>query len=633
MSDDNIYETPGSTPDLRTELAKKLQALFPEVIADGKVDVVKLKELLGDDAGNESERFGLFWPGKRAALQAAQEPTTATLRPDKENSKDWDATQNVFIEGDNLEVLKILQRHYHGGIQLIYIDPPYNTGGDFVYPDNFVEGLQTYLTFTKQVDEGGRRIRTNSESEGRYHSNWLNMMYPRLKLARNLLTDDGLIFISIDDHELDNLRKLGNEVFGESNFVGLITRATGTPTGGGFDGLTNMVDYIVVFRRSDVAILRGLEFGESDAAIYNEIDERGKYLTRSLRRTGGEDRREDRPTMYFSVAAPDGTQVFPIGPGGYESRWICGQEKYLQMVGEGLIEWKQVDRGAMVGWHPYQKFYVENREKRPSNLWNDLEGNKKGTRELRNLFDGEKVFDSPKPVGLLQRIIQVGADPDAIVLDFFAGSATTAHAVLKQNAEDGGTRRFIQIQLPEPTPDDSAAHRRGFSNIAEIARERIDLAGEAVEAEMPPRLGVERKLDIGFKSFKLADTNFSKWQVPSGVETGKLAQHLLDLRDSADDDATPDALLTEILLKQGYSLTEQVESVDIAGLDIRSVGGGLLLVHVDERTKPSLDQLRSLVDADPGKIVILEDAFQGDDELKTNLAQLCKSKNIDLWTA
>ena len=515
---EEIHETPSTTPNFRTELASQLAELVPEAIADGKVDVEKLKELLDGDAADTSERFGLFWPGKKRALRAAQEPTTATLRPDFENSKDWDTTKNVFIEGDNLEVLKILQKHYHAKIKMIYIDPPYNTGSDFVYPDNYKEGLETYLEWTRQVNEEGKKLSTNADTEGRYHSNWLNMMYPRLKLARNLLTDDGVIFIAIDDHELDNLRKLANEVFGESNFLGLITRATGTPTGGGFDGLTNAVDFMLVYRRSGVAVLNGLEFGESDASIYNEVDERGRYLTRSLRRTGGEDRREDRPSMFYGAIAPDGTEVFPIGPSGYESRWICGKARFAEMEAEGLVQWKQIDRGSGLEWHPYQKFYLEGRAKRPSNLWTDVDGNKKGTREIRALFEGEKVFDSPKPTALIERVIQIGSDKDSIVLDFFAGSGTTAHAVMKQNRMDGGNRSFIQVQLPEPTPSDSMARRNGFDSIASISRRRIELAAaELGAASSTGLMADEHGQDLGYRSYRLIDTGLLKVWLTSGV--------------------------------------------------------------------------------------------------------------------
>jgi adenine-specific DNA-methyltransferase len=497
-----------------------------------------------------------------------------------------------------------------------------------VYPDNYREGLATYLEWTRQVNEEGRPLTSNPETGGRYHSNWLNMMYPRIKLAWNLLTKDGLVFISIDGNELDNLHKLCNEVFGERHFVGLITRATGTPTGGGFEGLTNMVDYILVYRRGVDAVLKGLAFGEGDAAIYNEGDDDGRYLTRSLRRTGGEDRREDRPSMFYAVEAPDGTQVYPIGPSGYESRWSCGKERYLELLSVGHIEWKQVDRGGNLEWHPYQKFFLDGREKRPSNLWTNIDGNKKGTREIRALFDQEKVFDSPKPVALIQRIVQIATDSDSIVLDFFSGSGTTAHAVMLQNAEDGGNRKHIQVQLPEPTPEDSAGRRLGFRTIAEISRRRIDLAGRKIADSLDTS-----QIDIGFRAYRLCDTNFAKWRVSSDTDRTALEQHLLDLRESARDDATADDLLTEVLLKQGHSLSEKIVDANIEGLPVKVVGEQLIIAYLDETVKPTLAQLRALVAQDPQRIIVLEDAFQGDDELKTNLAQLCKSKGIELWTA
>lgn len=302
---DDLNEIPGATPDFRTELAEKLADLVPEAVADGKIDTKKLEELLDGDAADTRERFGLFWPGKKRALRAAQEPTTATLVPDKENSKDWDTTSNVFIEGDNLEVLKILQKHYHGRIKMIYIDPPYNTGQDFVYPDNYQEGLKSYLELTKQVDEGGKKLSTNSDQAGRYHSNWLNMMYPRLKLARNLLTDDGIIFVSISDHEVDNLRKLLNEVFGESNFIGQIAVSKGTTTGQDANDIGSSIDFLLAFaRKKQQYVPRGLPLDAKDAARFNRDDSRGRYSTLQFRKTGSNDRREDRPNLYYPLAAP-----------------------------------------------------------------------------------------------------------------------------------------------------------------------------------------------------------------------------------------------------------------------------------------------------------------------------------------
>jgi adenine-specific DNA-methyltransferase len=633
MSDEDIEfnETPNSSPDFNTDLARALQTLLPEAIADGKVDLIKLKELLGDDAGNDSERFGLFWPGKKAALRAAQEPTTATLRPDRDNSKEWDATKNVFIEGDNLEVLKILQRHYHGRIKLIYIDPPYNTGKDFVYPDNYKEGLASYLEWTHQVNEEGKKVSTNSESAGRFHSNWLNMMYPRLKLARNLLTDDGTIFVSISDHEVDNLRKVLNEIFGESNYVGQIAVSKGTTTGQDANDIGSSIDFLLVFARNKACYVpNGLPLDEADVARFNMEDEKGRYSTLQFRKTGTNDRREDRPNLYYALTAPDGSEVYPIGPDGYESCWRTGRDQFDAWVKDDIIVWKQDADGT---YKPYVKYYLEGRTKQVSNYWDDIEGNKKASLTVKELL-GKNVFTNPKPVGLIKKILHIATDLDSIVLDFFSGSATTAHAVMQLNAEDGGTRTHIQVQLPEPVDETSEAHQAGYRTIAEISRKRIELAGEKISAELSRRFEDRAEpLDTGFRSFKLVDTNFTKWRVPSDIAADVLSQRILELRDSADDDATPGALLTEILVKQGYSLTETIDTIEVSGLQVQSIGDGLLLAYLDERNKPTLEQLRAVVDAEPARIVILEDVFQGDDELKTNLAQLCKSKNIELWTA
>lgn len=632
---DEIYETPSTTPNFQTELAAQLADLIPEAIADGKVDVEKLKELLDSDAADSSERFGLFWPGKKRALRAAQEPTTATLKPDFENSKDWETTKNVFIEGDNLEVLKILQKHYHAKIKLIYIDPPYNTGKDFVYPDNYKEGLDTYLEWTRQVNEEGKKVTTNAETEGRYHSNWLNMMYPRLKLARNLLTDDGTIFVSISDHEVDNLRKLLNEVFGESNYIGQIAVSKGTTTGQDANDIGSSIDFLLVYARSKPNYIpNGLPLDEADMARFNMEDSRGRYSVLQFRKTGTNDRREDRPNLYYPLTAPDGSEVFPVGPGGYESCWRTAREQFDKWDADDMVVWKQDAEGL---YKPYIKYYLEGRTKQVSNYWDDIEGNKKASITVKELI-GKNVFTNPKPVGLIKKILHIATDRDSIVLDFFAGSATTAHAVMQLNAEDGGFRRHIQVQLPEPTPDDSAARKAGYETIAGVARARMNLAGAKIASGVAGQLeNGSAPLDVGFRSYKLSDTNFAKWRLSSDIEEDTLQQHLLNLRDSATDDATADELLTEILLKQGYSLTEAVAPAEVGGLDVRLVrdrdGDVAVLAYLNEHVKPTLEQLRAFVDEAPTRIIVLEDAFQGDDELKTNLAQLAKSKGVELWTA
>lgn len=618
---DDIYDIPSATPNLQTELAQQLQELVPEAIVDGKVDVAKLTELLATDAADSSERFGLFWPGKRRAQRAAQEPTTATLRPEKGDSKDWGTTKNVFIEGDNLEALKVLQKHYHGKIKMIYIDPPYNTGNDFVYPDNYKEGLETYLEWTKQVNEDGKKVSTNSESEGRYHSNWLNMMYPRLKLARNLLTNDGAIFISIDDHESANLRRLCDEIFGESNFQADIAWQKRYTRSNNTRDFTTVVEHLMVYSRSErfeVNLLPRTD--EADGRYTNpDNDSRGPWKGASFLNPATP---KQRPNLCYPITNPNtGQTTEPT-----TNAWRRSKEAFERLQSEGLLYWGSDGRSAVPS---IKMFLSEARGLTPINFWDhSYAGNTDdGTRDMTSLF-GAKVFDNPKPVQLMIRVLEHGTAPDSLVLDFFAGSGSMSEAVMRLNAKDGGSRQYIAVQLPEPTPAASVANQEGFATISEISRRRIQLAGDAIKAEL-----TGQTVDVGFRAYRLADTNFSKWRAASDVELDKLEQHFLELRDSAEDDAAPGALLTELLLKQGYSLTEASSELDVAGLSLWSVGGGLLLAYLDEHTKPSLDQLREVVDREPARLVILEDAFHGDDELKTNLAQLCKSKGVELWTA
>lgn len=624
-------EVPGNSPDFRTELAAQLAELVPEAVADGRIDAKKLAELLGDDAADESERFGLFWPGKKRALRAAQAPTSATLKPDFASSKHWDTTQNVFIEGDNLEVLKILQRHYHNKIKLIYIDPPYNTGKDFVYPDNFTEGLETYLEWTRQVNEEGKNVSTNSETEGRYHSNWLNMMYPRLKLARNLLTDDGVIFVSIDDREVDNLRKLCNEVFGESNFVAILSVLC-NPKGRSQDKYfaTNH-EYVIAFSKR--ALPKGyFSIAKDEEQIddeYPEEDDGGKFRLLELRNTHREFGKHNRKNLFYPLhvdasgevslsPGDDTTPVLPIWDDGYEGCWTWQKSKATSDL--ALLV------GKMVGdrWKIFRKSYANGSDRMLKTILVDKSYfTERGQKEFGNLFGTkEKLFQSPKSPFLLGELIRTIAESGDIVLDFFAGASSSAHAVMALNSEDNGNRRFIMVQLPEPTPEDSAARKAGFATIADISRKRIDLAGEKIG-----------KGDTGFRAYKLTDTHFAKWRVTSEVTPTQLEQHLLDLRDSADDDASQDDLLTELLLKLGLSLTETIATKTIAGLDVREVGDNRVLACINEHAKPTLEQLRALVDAAPGKLIVLEDAFHGDDQLKTNLAQYAKTRGIELRTA
>ena len=631
------------SPDLAATNLAALRALFPELVTEGPdgvaVNLDVLKQLVGDQTVTDAEeKYGLNWHGKRRARQLALTPSTGTLRPCLEDSVDWDTTQNLMIEGDNLEVLKLLQKSYAGKVKLIYIDPPYNTGKDFVYPDNFQDNIKNYLELTGQTGEGGKKLSSNTEASGRFHTDWLNMMFPRLKLARNLMAPLGAVFISIDDNELSNLKVVCDDIFGQECYAGCVARVTGTPTGGGFRALVNETDNILIYLRQPDVEIEGVGFTDEDAAIYDKEDANGKYLTRSLRRTGGEDRREDRPSMYYAVTAPDGQDTFPIAPAGYESRWICGKDRFNEMLSEGLIEWQQVKKDGKPTWQVYQKFYLEGRLKQPSNLWDELEGNKKATRELKTLFDGEKVFSFPKPVGLLRHIIQMAAGAkDSIVLDFFAGSGTTGHAVFSNNVADSGSRHFILVQLPEPLDPKEKSQKTAADfcdklgkprTIAELTKERLRRAGKKIREENPLFAG-----DLGFRVFKLASSNIRAWD----PDRDKIAETLEASIEHLKTDRTEQDILFELLLKLGLDLCVPIETQNVGQHEIHSIGGGSLLVclssaipHVD--VEPLALGLvawhKQLKTAGETSVVFRDSAFS-DDVAKTNITAILQQHGLD----
>lgn len=470
--------------------------------------------------GDSSERFGLFWPGKKRALRAAQEPTTATLKPDFENSKDWDTTQNVFIEGDNLEVLKILQKHYHAKIKMIYIDPPYNTGKDFVYPDNYKEGLDTYLEWTRQVNEECKKVSTNAETEGRYHSNWLNMMYPRLKLARNLLTDDGVIFISIDDNEQENLKKICGEIFGEDNFIACFkwNRVAKAPSLS--ETVRTKYEYVLGYYKYTMPRLFGKASYNKQGPLWHLPNKRGEYIFE----TGSIRVKQSYQKGYYGGSYEVELLDDLIEKGGLNenpvriaacSAW--GQEKINQYILEG----KQFE----IKTSPvtvYTDLDSENNFIAPSDLISDEEcGVKRNTDANDAMKRLEIPFDYSKPTSLIQYLAKMVTynETNASILDFFSGSATTAHAVMQLNAEDGGNRKFICVQLPEPCAEGTEAAKAGYKNICEIGKERIRRAGEKIKTEVEDqnaqlKIGEEPKKvpDIGFKDFKLDTYNLRKWQ-------------------------------------------------------------------------------------------------------------------------
>ena len=638
------------------------------------VDFKKLRQLLGDNAvEDEPEAYEFTWVGKNAARREAATPINKTLRPVPESSVDWEHTQNIYIEGDNLDALKLLQKSYLGGVKMIYIDPPYNTGNDFVYHDDFHRTQAEEDLEAGNVDELGNRFVKNTQTNGKFHSDWCSMIYPRLQLAHTLLSEDGLIFISIDEHESHNLRNISDEIFGEANYLTTITRSTGTPTGGGFDGLVNELDYILVYAKNiNSASINGLPMSEEDASIYDQEDSRGKFLTRSLRRTGGEDRREDRPTMYYSIIAPDGTKVFPKGPTGYDSRWICSQPKYKELERNGLIAWKKNKKGE---WQIMQKFYLGGRTKAPGNLWTDVEGNKKATREVRDLFDTNKFFDFPKPVGVLKKILTIGSNKDSIILDFFSGSGTTAHAVMQLNAEDGGHRKFILVQLPEETDENSEAYKAGYKNICEIGEERIRRAGKKIKEELQGAALVAVRngessqgdlfdqgnqqadghkgrtlqaddLDTGFRVFRIDSSNMKDvYFAPKDLDPKEL-----DLfADNVKEDRTELDLLYGCMVDWGVPLSLPLtkETIDAAdghtlakdngtiadghkGRTLQADGNGVTVYTVNDGDlvacfgKPITDKVvKAMADKAPLRVLFRDSCFEKDEQ-KINIFEQFK---------
>ena len=668
------------SPDMTAQNIDRIAALFPNCITEKKdengkltraVNFELLKQMLSPDVVDGDEAYEFTWVGKKAAIVEANKPIRKTLRPCVEESKNWDTTENLYIEGDNLEVLKLLQESYLGKVKMIYIDPPYNTGNDFIYADDFMRSQEEENEQMGMYDEDENRLFKNTDTNGRFHSDWCSMIYSRLMLARNLLTDDGVIFISIDDNEQENLKKICDEVFGAMNFLTCVTRATGTPTGGGFDGLVNEVDYMLIYSKNiQQTLINGLPMSEEDTKIYDRVDDRGRYLIRPLRRTGGEDRKEDRPTMFFPLTAPDGIEVYPIGPTGYDSRWICSPETAKKLAADGMLEWKQTQRQGKTVWQVYQKFYLENRTKAPGNLWNDIEGNKKATRDVRGIFDSQKVFDFPKPIGFIKKILRIGSDKDSIVLDFFSGSATTAHAVMQLNAEDGGHRKFIMVQLPEPCDEKSEAYKAGYKNICEIGKERIRRAGEKIKADIDvvhkddlaemrksqssgeqtimtgvdslrssgklvekgytytdkengrqESFSYEREnpkdvyrfhpelLDIGFRVFKLDDTNMKDVYYGAAEYTQTL---LDDMTSNIKDDRTDLDLLFGCLIDWGLPLSLPYKSEQIDGCTVHTYNDGDLIACFNANIPESV--VKEIAQRKPLRAVFRDSSFASSPE-------------------
>lgn len=607
-----------NSPTLSDTALEALQDIVPAAFGeDGRIDFDKLRALLGDRITTEKERYTLTWAGKSEAMRAVQTPATGTLEPMPDESVDFDTTGNVIIEGDNLEVLKLLQKSYHGKVKMIYIDPPYNTGNDFIYPDNFREGLQTYLEYTGQAKKKVSESVERENRAGRVHSNWLNMMYPRLVLARNLLREDGVIFVSIDDHEVHNLRLLLDEIYGEDNFLAqIVWKSRQFTDARATSGLSTDHEYLIVYTRVDGFSLKGVPRDESKFSN-PDGDPRGDWMSRSIL---GLANRESRPNLHFPITDPTtGLTYTPPADTG----WRYNQARLNQMITEGRVIFPRSPDGRP----REKKFRAElgaANKAFPSVITDVFTSH--GTKDVRELF-GLDVIQFPKPSKLLQSLMSQALDEEDIVLDFFAGSGTTAHAMLNLNHEDGGNRRYILVQLPEPLePAIMLDDGTRLSTIADITRERARRAAKQLTVADEERLDLARtRPDLGFRAFRLTSSNFRPWEDMSEGDADQLASQL---RVAANNllDSKLEALLIEILLASGHELSVPIEPYAGGVADTFSVNRGQLLVCLSE----PLDEaaLTNLLSSGAKQIVCLDHAFRGNDALKANIAQQVKQLNV-----
>ncbi len=629
----------GEIPDTRMPIIaargrevqiQQLKCLFPEAVTEDKVDFDKLKAILDEQGALATgpELYGFNWPGKNAARRIILEPSYGTLRPCPEESVEFDKAQNLFIEGDNLEVLKLLQNSYSRKIKMIYIDPPYNTGKEFIYPDNFREGLQDYLKYSGQVDDAGFKVSTNTETNGRYHSRWLSMMYPRLFLARNLLREDGVIFVSIDDNEAHNLRLVMNEIFGEENFLANISWQ-------GMDTIKNDARYfsancesvLAYSKNTDKTVIAGIKKTEKQRRTYKNYDDdpRGDYLLTPLHAKSGSE------ASVYEFTFPNG-QVWKAPPGRYPRYSINSLQK--------LVDDERIYLDPTGKRTPQKKTYWSETgdRMRPPTFWRyeQFGSTRQGNQELREIL-GRGKFDNPKPLRLMTQIVNLLEGKDSIILDFFAGSCTMAHAVLKLNAEDGGNRKFICIQLPEPCGENSEAHKAGYKTIADIGKERIRRAIKKLESDSSEKLNLQgngkvqaEQAKMGFKVFKLGDSNFKLWEPGEEPDAKSLAEQIKLFAQNLKSGRSEQDFLYELLLSTGQTLTTSIEEKQIAGQKAFFADEGALVICLGDGVTREFFQ--GIIAQKPEQVVCLDNSFAGNDSLKTNVVLEMKSNNIQFWT-
>lgn len=625
--------------DMTEQNIEKIGALFPNCITetlgkDGKpkkaINFDLLRQMLSDDVIEGDEAYEFTWVGKKAAIVEANKPIRKTLRPCKEESVNWDSTENLYIEGDNLEVLKLLQESYLGKVKMIYIDPPYNTGNDFIYRDDFKQSAADYDEDSGVYDEDGNCMFKNTDTNGRFHSDWCSMIYSRLMMARNLLTDDGAIFVSVDENEVTNAKKICEEVFGSANCVGIVSN-TNNPKGRSDDKFVATAhEYILVYANNIGALTwYGFEPTEEIVKRYNKVDNAGRrYREIDLRKTGENDLREDRPNLFYYFYYNEKTgdfypsreeriqeeyiQIKPQREDGKEGNWRWGLETSIKEIGDLIPKFMPTRKV----WGVMQKDYLEGRSLvKPTSSWTFKDVNsERGTEDFINLGFDKRIFPKPKPIGTLRRCIKLcSGDKTDIVLDFFSGSATTAHAVMQLNAEDGGHRKFIMVQLPEPCDEKSEAYKAGYPNICEIGKERIRRAAKKIAEEHP-----NVKFDGGFRVLKLDDTNMKDvYYAPADYE-----QNVLDLLESnIKEDRTDLDLLFGCLLEWGLPLSLPYQSEDIDGCTVHNYNDGDLIACFDENISDSV--MKTIAKRQPLRAVFRDSSFAGS-PAKINVTQIFK---------
>jgi len=618
-----------ATPDLVNQNVEKIAALFPNCItetAEGKaIDFDLLKQELNHDiVEGTKERYRLEWPGKKEAIVTANLPTSKTLRPVREDSVDFDTTENLYIEGDNLEVLKLLQESYLGEIKMIYIDPPYNTGKDFVYKDNFTQDSTEFKEESGQIDEEGNRLVVNPETNGRYHSDWLTMMYPRLKLARNLLKDEGVIFISIDDNEVHNLRKVCDEVFGGENFLGNVCVINNFKGRSDDKYIARASEHLLIFKKDDFQT-NGVPIPEEYLKEYNLSDDNGKYRLLGLRKRGSNSKREDRPNMFYpfyyhkesnSISLEkthkDCTEIYPKLSDNSDGCWRWGKPTAMERLNELDIKFIS----SRSEYDVYQKDYLDKNGKTrrvtPKSFWMGSEfSSDSGTRTYKSIMD-KVAFTNPKSIDFIKYCLEQGSTNDDIVLDFFSGSASSAHAVMLLNAEDGGKRKHIMVQLPEKTEEKSEAFKAGYNNICEIGKERIRRAAKKIKEE------TKADIDYGFRVYRLDDSNMQDvYYRPQDYKQDTLEM----FADNVKPDRTADDLLAQVMLDWGLSLSLKIEQETISGKQLFKVAGNSLFACFESGIDEAF--AKEVAKQQPLRIVFKDNSFK-DDTAKENVKQLLK---------